>query len=125
MRASADRLLFALLLDTGVRIGEPLGLRHEDLDIAARTLTVRPRPNDNGARAKTGVCRTIPTSPELMRLLCRLSQRRVRRPGFGLRVRQPVVGAEGTPVGLPRGLGPGASPAGAHRHRFRAPPVPA
>ena len=26
-----DRLLFALLLDTGVRIGEALGLRHEDL----------------------------------------------------------------------------------------------
>ena len=63
-----DRLLFALLLDTGVRVGEALGLRHEDLDIAGRTLTVRPRPNDNRARAKTGVCRTVPTSPELMRL---------------------------------------------------------
>ena len=34
-----DRLLFALLLDTGVRIGEALGLRHEDLDIAGRTLS--------------------------------------------------------------------------------------
>ena len=32
-----DRLLFALLLDTGVRIGEALGLRHEDLDVAGRT----------------------------------------------------------------------------------------
>lgn len=63
-----DRLLFALLLDTGVRVGEALGLRHEDLDIAARTLTVRPRQNDNRARVKTGVCRTVPTSPELMRL---------------------------------------------------------
>ena len=58
----------ALLLDTGVRIGEALGLRHEDLDIAGRTVTVRPRPNDNRARAKTGVCRTVPTSAELMRL---------------------------------------------------------
>lgn len=63
-----DRLLFALLLDTGVRVGEALGLRHEDLDIAARTLTVRPRPNDNRARVKTGECRTVPASPELMRL---------------------------------------------------------
>ena len=63
-----DRLMFALLLDTGVRIGEALGLRHEDLDIAGRTLTVRPRANDNGARAKSGVCRTVPTSAELMRL---------------------------------------------------------
>ena len=39
-----DRLLFALLLDTGVRIGEALGLHHEDLDIAGRTLTAA-RPN--------------------------------------------------------------------------------
>ena len=31
-----DRLLFALLLDTGVRIGEALGLRHEDVEIAER-----------------------------------------------------------------------------------------
>jgi integrase len=29
-----DRLLFALLLDCGVRIGEALGLRHEDVAIA-------------------------------------------------------------------------------------------
>jgi site-specific recombinase XerD len=62
-----DRLLFALMLDTGVRIGEALGLRHADLEIAERTLTVRPRLNDNRARAKSGA-RTIPTSPELMRL---------------------------------------------------------
>jgi hypothetical protein len=32
-----DRLLFALLLDCGVRIGEALGLRHEDLEIADRS----------------------------------------------------------------------------------------
>ena len=54
-----DRLLFALPLDTGVRIGEALGLRHEDLDIAGRVLTVRPRPNDNRAPAKAGVCRML------------------------------------------------------------------
>jgi site-specific recombinase XerD len=30
-----DRLLFALLLDTGVRIGEALGLRHDDIAICA------------------------------------------------------------------------------------------
>lgn len=63
-----DRLLFALMLDTGVRIGEALGLRHEDLEIAERTVTVRPRHNDNGARAKAGIARTIPASAELMRL---------------------------------------------------------
>ncbi|WP_427130518.1 tyrosine-type recombinase/integrase [Pseudarthrobacter sp. S9] len=50
-----DRLLFALLLDCGVRIGEALGLRHEDMGIAERAVTVIPRANDNRARAKAGV----------------------------------------------------------------------
>jgi len=62
-----DRLLFALMLDTGVRVGEALGLRHEDLTIAEKTVTITARDNDNRARAKTG-SRTIPASPELMRL---------------------------------------------------------
>lgn len=63
-----DRLLFALLLDCGVRIGEALGLRHEDMGIAERAVTVTPRLNDNRARAKAGISRTIPASAELMRL---------------------------------------------------------
>ena len=63
-----DRLLFAVLLDTGVRIGEALGLRHEDMGIAEREVTVMPRDNDNLARAKAGRSRVIPASPELMRL---------------------------------------------------------
>jgi len=63
-----DRLLFAVLLDAGLRIGEALGLRHEDLSVAERQLTVRPRVNDNHARAKGGRVRTIPVSAELIRL---------------------------------------------------------
>lgn len=63
-----DRLLFAALLDTGMRIGEALGLRHEDLAIAEREVTVTPRHNDNRARAKAGRSRTIPVSAELIRL---------------------------------------------------------
>ena len=35
-----DRLLFAVLLDCGVRIGEALGLRHEDMGIAERAVTL-------------------------------------------------------------------------------------
>ena len=62
-----DRLLFALMLDTGVRVGEALGLRHEDIAIAEKTITITARDNDNRARAKTG-SRMIPASPELMRL---------------------------------------------------------
>lgn len=63
-----DRLLFGLLLDTGMRIGEALGLRYEDLHLAERHVVVMPRRNDNRARAKGGRPRTIPASAELMRL---------------------------------------------------------
>ncbi|MDQ1295188.1 MAG: integrase/recombinase XerD [Actinomycetota bacterium] len=45
------RVLFAALLDTGIRVGEALGLRHEDLSIAERQPAVIPRENDNRARA--------------------------------------------------------------------------
>jgi len=63
-----DRFLFALLWDSGVRIGEALGLRHEDVAVAERQITIRPRVNANRARAKSGRSRTIPVSVELIRL---------------------------------------------------------
>ena len=63
-----DRLLFALLYDTGMRIGEALGLRHNDIAAAEREVTVRCHDNANGARAKSGISRTIPVSAELIRL---------------------------------------------------------
>jgi len=63
-----DRLLFAVLHDTGMRIGEALGLRHEDWAAAEREVTVVPRENDNGARSKSSQPRTIPASAELFRL---------------------------------------------------------
>ncbi|MFE0654714.1 tyrosine-type recombinase/integrase [Streptomyces sp. NPDC059534] len=63
-----DRLLFALLLDTGLRIGEALGLRHEDIALAERQVSVIPRLNANRVRAKAGRSREVPASVELMRL---------------------------------------------------------
>ena len=36
-----DRFFFALLHDTGCRIGEALGLRHEDIAAAEREITDR------------------------------------------------------------------------------------
>jgi integrase len=51
-----------------MRIGEALGLRHEDWAAAERTVTVMPRVNDNGARAKSVQPRSIPTSAGLVRL---------------------------------------------------------
>ncbi|MFM9275123.1 tyrosine-type recombinase/integrase [Pseudarthrobacter sp. NKDBFgelt] len=62
-----DRLLFALLAGTGMRIGEALGLRHSDLDSAECLVKVRFRQNANKARAKTGD-RDIPIQPGLVRL---------------------------------------------------------
>lgn len=63
-----DRLLWALLWDTGMRVGEALGLRHEDLAAAEGEVTVTPRVNGNRARAKSARPRTIPVSPEVFRL---------------------------------------------------------
>ena len=88
-----DRLLFALMLDTGVRVGEALGLRtktsHRGEDghcHPARQRQSCPRedevaddPGQRGADA----------------LVCRLPDPGVRGAGFGLRVRQPVVGTAG------------------------------
>ncbi|MER7672429.1 tyrosine-type recombinase/integrase [Kitasatospora sp. NPDC096128] len=63
-----DRFLFALLWETGIRIGEALGLRHEDLAAAEGELAVIPRVNDNRARAKSASPRTVPVGPEIVRL---------------------------------------------------------
>jgi integrase/recombinase XerD len=62
-----DRFLFALLAGTGMRIGEVLGLRHEDIDTAGRLVRVRPRRNPNRARAKSGA-RDIPVTAGLVRV---------------------------------------------------------
>lgn len=63
-----DRFLFALLYDTGMRIGEALGLRHRDIAAAERQVTVCRRDNDNRARAKSFATRMVPVSSELIRL---------------------------------------------------------
>ena len=63
-----DRFLLAVLVDCGVRIGEALGLRHEDIGVAERHITIVPRVNDNGARSKSRQVRTVPASDQLIRL---------------------------------------------------------
>jgi integrase len=48
-----DRFLIVLPSETGLRIGEALGLRHEDLRLRAGEVRVVPREsNVNGARVK-------------------------------------------------------------------------
>jgi integrase/recombinase XerD len=67
-RTLRDRFLFALLFETGMRVGQALGLRHEDVVSWERRIEIRPREdNANGARGKGGRG-TVPVSAELMRL---------------------------------------------------------
>jgi integrase/recombinase XerD len=64
-----DRFLVVLLAETGMRIGQALGLRHGDFVSHRRELRIVPRPdNANGARAKTIEPATIPVSAGLVRL---------------------------------------------------------
>jgi integrase/recombinase XerD len=64
-----DRFLFALLAETGMRIGQALGLRHEDFVSRQRQVVIVPRDdNVNGARAKCLSPATVPISAPLVRL---------------------------------------------------------
>lgn len=55
-----DRFLFAVWYDSGCRIGEALGLRHEDLAAAEGELTICRGDNDSGARSKSVTTPRIP-----------------------------------------------------------------
>lgn len=64
-----DRFLLALLADSGMRIGQALGLRHSDFVSRRRELVIVPRTdNANGARAKTSTVTPLPVSAPLVRL---------------------------------------------------------
>lgn len=63
-----DRFLFTLLGESGLRIGEVLGLRHSDIDVAAQLVAVVPRVNSNRARAKGAGQRQVPVPAQVIRL---------------------------------------------------------
>ena len=64
-----DRFLLCLLAETGMRVGQALGLRHCDFVSHRREVLIVPRPdNANGARAKTIETAIIPVSAGLARL---------------------------------------------------------
>lgn len=63
-----DQFFFALLAETGLRVGQALGLRHSDIHSAARELLIVPRDNANGARPKARSVQAIPISAGLIRL---------------------------------------------------------
>ncbi len=64
-----DRFLLSLLAETGMRIGQALGLRHSDFVSRRREVHIIPRPdNANGARAKMRSSAVLPVSTPLVRL---------------------------------------------------------
>jgi len=64
-----DLFLFSLLWETGMRIGEALGLHHEDMKPWDLSIRIVPRDdNVNGARAKSRKQRGMDISRELARL---------------------------------------------------------
>lgn len=64
-----DRFLLCLLHETGMRIGQALGLRHEDIHSMDNVIQVVPRDdNVNGARAKTISAYSLHVTKTLMSL---------------------------------------------------------
>ncbi len=65
-----DKFLICLLHESGVRIGEALGLHHEDIRTSgSNEIQIIPRDNNaNGARAKSNSWRVVHVSKELMTL---------------------------------------------------------
>ena len=64
-----DKFMLCLLYETGMRIGQALGLRHEDIRTFDNEIIIKPRDfNVNNSRAKTGDAYTICVSEQLMRI---------------------------------------------------------
>ena len=64
-----DRFLFALLATTGMRVGQALGLRHEDVVSWERRIEIVPREGGSSrARSKGGARGSVPVPGELIRL---------------------------------------------------------
>lgn len=64
-----DKFLICLLYETGMRIGQALGLRHTDIQSFDNTINLIPRINNhNEARSKSNHANAIPVSQALMKL---------------------------------------------------------
>src|SRR5262249_33700433 len=64
-----DKFLVCLLYETGMRLGQALGHKHQDVNSKERVIKIIPRnDNANGVRAKTREPYSIHVSVNLMRL---------------------------------------------------------
>jgi integrase/recombinase XerD len=67
-----DQFLISLLYESGMRIGQALGLRHSDIKSWDNEIHIQPRDyNENGARTKTSTPHVIHVSPALMAIYTR------------------------------------------------------
>lgn len=70
-----DKFLICLLYESGIRIGQALGLRHEDIQSWDNLIKIVPRDNNvNGARAKSTSPYNVNVSKELMGLYSKYLQ---------------------------------------------------
>jgi site-specific recombinase XerD len=68
-KRTRDKLLISLLYETGMRIGQALGLKHQDIQTWANAIRIVPREgNPNASRAKHIEPYTVHVSTELMAL---------------------------------------------------------
>ena len=67
-----DQFLISLLYESGIRIGQALGLRHSDIKSWDNEIQIQPRPNnENMARSKSNFPNVIHITPYLMTLYSR------------------------------------------------------
>jgi hypothetical protein len=103
LRAPAGSLLAGADVGSGCRVGEALGLRHEDIAAVEREVAFVPRVNANNARCKSGQPRTVPVSAGLIRLWGDYLHREYGQLDSDF-VRQPVRRTARPGAGLPGGL---------------------
>lgn len=93
-RRPRERFMVILLLETGLRIGEALGLRREDMHLLPDSralgcatvgahIHVRHRANPNGALAKSRFPRTVPASDAVLASYADYQYERAALPGDG------------------------------------------
>lgn len=64
-----DKLLICMLYETGMRIGQLLGIRHKDIQSWDNEIHLVPRiNNENDSRSKSNRTNILPVSPSLMKL---------------------------------------------------------
>ena len=108
-RRPRDRFLVILMLETGLRIGEALGLRRCDMHllpdsrslgcaVAGAHVHVRHRANPNGALAKSRFPRTVPASGAVLASYADYQHERARL-GCGDRTEMVVVNLYHEPLG--------------------------